>query len=361
MGRFIDFYAVLNVSNDASREDIRAAYEVRVAELDAPGLSSEERAERRSLLDRTLDILGDEQRRIAYDMTGEGGYEEEPARDEAASVPIAAEKAEEDPYAVLGLGRGASTEEIQEAYAAGIMALGMIKAVEVGPEAMREKTESLSRAYRALMERKRKAARPVSRGWMMISIGAVFATIAATIWNYLALSNPANVPAILVAAPNEASAIAFWTLSWLGCFGLWFLMLFAGFLAANMDADAAAEGLHTAARMLNAMGPRASAFMIGMPMALWIMATDDYTFIIWVAVLFIVILVKERNATRAMLMQVAIVCGHLLFVNYTAWLWAGDTVLKAYVVDGLSSFGFLSWWIVAYGCYEVYVRAARSR
>lgn len=83
MGRFIDYYALLSISNDASLEEVAAAYEVCAATLLAQDLSPEQYSKQQMLLERAHAVLGDEFKRMTYDMNGEGGIVEEIEEEEA--------------------------------------------------------------------------------------------------------------------------------------------------------------------------------------------------------------------------------------------------------------------------------------
>ncbi len=87
MRKFFDYYAILDLPTNASAEMIRVAYEVRMIELCVGELSPMERERRAALLKLAFHVLGDEERRLAYDVNGECGYWDEP---EAAEEPASA-------------------------------------------------------------------------------------------------------------------------------------------------------------------------------------------------------------------------------------------------------------------------------
>ena len=85
MSKFFDYYAILDIPTNASPETIRVAYEVRMIELAGSDVSPREQERRAALLKLAVHVLGDEERRLAYDVNGECGYWDEPqsAADEA--------------------------------------------------------------------------------------------------------------------------------------------------------------------------------------------------------------------------------------------------------------------------------------
>lgn len=94
MSKFFDYYAILNVPTNASPEMIRVAYEVRMIELAGSDVSPREQERRAALLKLAVHVLGDEERRLAYDMNGECGYWGEPepvADEELPRVPVLVE------------------------------------------------------------------------------------------------------------------------------------------------------------------------------------------------------------------------------------------------------------------------------
>ncbi len=94
VSKFFDYYAILDVPTNASLEMIRVAYEVRMIELAGSDVSPREQERRAALLKLAVYVLGDEERRLAYDVNGECGYwgEPEPVADEALpEVPALAE------------------------------------------------------------------------------------------------------------------------------------------------------------------------------------------------------------------------------------------------------------------------------
>ena len=78
MSKFFDYYAILDVPTNASLEMIRVAYEVRMIELVGSDVSPREQERRGALLKLAVHVLGDEERRLAYDVNGECGYWGEP-------------------------------------------------------------------------------------------------------------------------------------------------------------------------------------------------------------------------------------------------------------------------------------------
>ena len=68
-----DYYEVLGVSRDASAEEIRRAYR-RLARKYHPDVNREEGAEERfKEINEAYEVLGDEERRAAYDRFGHAG------------------------------------------------------------------------------------------------------------------------------------------------------------------------------------------------------------------------------------------------------------------------------------------------
>lgn len=379
MGRFVDYYDLLGVKTDASSEIIKGAYEKKLVELENEELTPAARNSRHELLTRSFFTLCDEQKRIAYDINGEGGYFEDIPKSEEENVHLSAmvektvDALDKDPYAVFGLSRNATKEEIQIAYSLALRSLESLRDTSVNRVKLSIEAQRLSSALQIIMDDKKHSSLLCLSNRSTLILGICFGFLSSFSWilavyhrfNNLALESiPSQI--VFLTSITNTGLFGLWIKLSFGCVCFWFIMLITVIGSTSILKRVSSAQFDIS---LVYFVPVILIFAIVVDHGPFVyrlskLIENNYeiilynysSFFVCLGMLYLASLLQKRDTVQAIALQFSISVGHMILVNYASLLVTGHTVFRAYLTGGLAPVGFYPWWVSVNIFYYLHIR-----
>ena len=241
------------------------------------------------------------------------------------------------------------------------------------------------RPYRQPVETKVEEESPLSLllSKATFTVGAVFALLLSIAWmlelpligGFLSAGTVSLLKRFLVAA-NEAHIVKLWVVVFAGGYLLWCVELFAILFAtsaldASYDSLPAVRQREAQKRRGQLLGAEVFLFLalfasvaaapgnmnfMNNPKVMWALVRSFLSLFYFFLPLFLVVKLAGRSVWSAVVWQVFLLAGHMLFVLVLERILLGSMSITHYFTGGLFKFGYASWWILFFFGYKGFER-----